>query len=310
MILVAVLFAAFASVSSLSVSVFGGTGFVGSRVAKLLVEGGADVTSISRSGSIPDWAKGADWVNSVQWKSVDFLSADAKAVDAVVGNPDCVVSCLGVVGTDPEVLRKGNGDANKNAFSSAERGGSLKRAAFVSVSSEVDACKDSWLPEFFKEYFEGKGDAEEAAQESVGGASKLCVVKPTFIYGGDSFAINPPRVTFEYGSGIEELLMLPPIKILADITPGLIKVALRPPVCVDSVAGACAKAVLDESGSPLPTLDGTVQINEYSGQSKATGLTDAITWSKGKLIDFYDWAKVEVPKAIDWTQKKIDELQK
>lgn len=131
-------------------SVFGGTGFVGSRVAKLLVEGGADVTSISRSGSIPDWAKGADWVDSVQWKSVDFLSADAKAVDAVVGNPDCVVSCLGVVGTDPEVLRKGNGDANKNAFSSAERGGSLKRAAFVSVSSEVDACKDSWLPEFFK----------------------------------------------------------------------------------------------------------------------------------------------------------------
>ena len=138
----------------------------------------------------------------------------------------------------------------------------------------------------------------------------MCVVKPTFIYGGDSFGITPPRVTFEYGSGIEELLMLPPIKILADITPGLIKVALRPPVCVDSVAGACAKAVLDESGLPLPTLDGTDEINEYSGQPKSTGLADAITWSKGKLVDFYDWAKVEVPKAIDLAQKKIDELQK
>jgi len=39
-------------------------------------------------------------------------------------------------------------------------------------------------------------------------------------------------------------------------------------------------------------------------------LTDAITWSKEKLIDFYGWAKVEVPKALDSAQKKIDELQK
>ena len=123
---------------------------MGSRVAKLLVEGGADVTSISRTGSIPDWATGSDWTQSVQWKSVDFLSADDATIDEVVGNPDCVVSCLGVIGTDPEVLIKGNGDANKIAFGSAERGGNLKRAAFVSVSSEVDACKDSWLPEFFK----------------------------------------------------------------------------------------------------------------------------------------------------------------
>ena len=131
-------------------SVFGGTGFVGSRVAKLLVEGGADVTSLSKSGSPPSWAKDSDWIDSVQWKSVDFLSADDATIDEIVGNPDCVVSCLGVIGTDPEILRKGNGDANKNAFRSAERGGNLKRAAFVSVSSEVDACKDSWLPEFFK----------------------------------------------------------------------------------------------------------------------------------------------------------------
>jgi len=50
--------------------------------------------------------------------------------------------------------------------------------------------------------------------------------------------------------------------------------------------------------------------NPQLPQPKSTGLTDAITWSKEKLIDFYGWAKVEVPKALDSAQKKIDELQK
>lgn len=142
-----------------------------------------------------------------------------------------------------------------------------------------------------------------------GDVKKLCLIKPTFIYGGTEFGLLPPRVNFEYGSGVEELLFLPPFKALADITPGLIKVALRPPVCVDSVAAACAKAALDESGS-LPVLDGTEQINAYSGQPKSTGLTDALEWSKGKLGEFYEWAKVEVPKAIDTVQNKIDEAKK
>ena len=115
-------------------------------------------------------------------------------------------------------------------------------------------------------------------------------------------------MNYEYGSGVEELLMLPPFKLLADATPGLIKVALRPPVCVDSVAGACAKAALDEGS--LPTLDGTYEINEYSGQPKSTGLTDALEWSKEQAIKFYDWAKVEVPKAIESVQAKIDESKK
>ena len=125
--------------------------------------------------------------------------------------------------------------------------------------------------------------------------------------GGTGFGLLPPRVNYEYGSGVEELLMLPPFKILADVTPGLIKVALRPPVCVDSVAGACAKAALDDSGADLPVLDGTDDINEYSGQPKSTGLTDALEWSKEQAIKFYDWAKVEVPKAVDSVQKVIDE---
>ena len=57
-------------------------------------------------------------------------------------------------------------------------------------------------------------------------------MKPTFIYGGESFGLFPPRVTDGYGSGIEELLSNGAIKALADFMPGLIKVNTpqpRPP---------------------------------------------------------------------------------
>ena len=238
--------------SSLSVTVFGGGGFTGSRVCKILVEKGAKVTSISRTGTPPKWCAGEEWTKGVDWRSADLLSADPASLDGVVGSPEAVVSCVGVIGADVEFLRRGNGDANAAAFGSAKRGGRLRRAAYVSVGSEVDACKESWLPEFFKGYFDGKLEAEKAAFEAVDGdASRVCLVKPTFIYGGTDFGLIPPRVNYEYGSGVEELLSLPPFKFLADVTPGLIKVALRPPVCVDSVAAACARAAMDESGSIL-----------------------------------------------------------
>mmetsp|Transcript_12689 Transcript_12689/g.22825 ORF Transcript_12689/g.22825 Transcript_12689/m.22825 type:complete len:317 (-) Transcript_12689:1318-2268(-) len=305
------LFSSLSPGSSLSVTVFGGGGFTGSRVCKLLVNKGASVTSISKSGTVPSWCQDEEWSSKVEWKKGDLLSADDASLDMLVGSPDAVVSCVGVVGTDPDVLLKGNGNANVAAFNSAKRGGKLQRAAYVSVGSEVDACKENWLPEFFKSYFEGKIVAEKAAIDAMGGdAKKVCLVKPTFIYGGTEFGLLPPRVNYEYGSGVEELLMLPPFKILADITPGLIKVALRPPVCVDSVAAACAKAAMDDSGADLPVLDGTEDINGYSGQPKSTGLTDGLEWSKVQAIKFYDWAKVEVPKAIDAVQSKVDESKK
>ena len=296
--------------SSLSVTVFGGGGFTGSRVCKILVDSGAEVTSVSRKGVPPKWCAGEEWTKSVAWRSADLLSDDASSLDRAVGNPDAVVSCVGVVGTDPDLLLAGNGKANVAAFDSARRGGRLRRVAYVSVGSEVDACRGGWLPEFFGGYFDGKLMAEGAAMGVVDGdATKVCIVKPTFIYGGSDFGLMPPRVNEEYGSGVEELLSLPPFQFLADVSPGLIKVALRPPVSVDSVASACARAAMDESGIVPHVLDGTVRINEYSGQPKATGLTDALVWGKEQAIRFYDWAKVEVPKAIDTVQSKIEEAK-
>ena len=132
-------------------------------------------------------------------------------------------------------------------------------AVLVSVASEVAACKET-LPDFFSGYFEGKEAAESAATS----AGTSCVVKPTFIYGGDEFGLLPPRVAAFYGSGVEELLSLPPFTFAAGKLPeggpaGLLKVALRPPVSVDAVAGACAAAAMGEASG---VLDGTAAIKQ------------------------------------------------
>jgi len=124
----------FVSASALRVTVVGGTGFVGSRVCKALVERGAEVTSISKSGCVPEWAAGEGWSGDVKWAGVDLLGGDEAAIDAAMGSPDSVISCVGLVDPDPEVLLQGNGAANVNAFAAAKRAG-VKRAVYISVAS-------------------------------------------------------------------------------------------------------------------------------------------------------------------------------
>ena len=79
-----------ASSEALKVTVVGGTGFVGTRVCKILAEKGAEVTSVSKSGTAPS----EPWASSVTWKAVDLLG-DSAALDAAMGSPDAIVSCMG-----------------------------------------------------------------------------------------------------------------------------------------------------------------------------------------------------------------------
>lgn len=296
--------------NAFSVTVVGGTGFVGSRVCKFLVESENEVkvTSVSKTGKVPDWCSSEEWTKSVSWMAADLTTANAETLDKIIGAPEAMVSCVGVVGTEPDFLLEGNGKTSQAAFASAKRGGAVKKTVLVSVASEVAACRENWLPEFFGGYFDGKQMAEEAARDAVGGeSSKICVIKPSFIYGGDSFGLLPPRVNQEYGSAVEELLSFKLIQSLADVTPGLIKVALRPPSSVDAVAAACVVAATGELSG---VLDGGSAINAATNQPAATGLTDFLQWAKENSIEFYDWAKVELPKAIEQAKGKIDEVSK
>ena len=65
--------------------------------------------------------------------------------------------------------------------------------------------------------------------------------------------------------------------------PGLLGVALRPPVNVDAVAATCAAHALGECGAT--ELDGTAAINAVAALPPARGLTNAIEAIKSKLSD-------------------------
>lgn len=254
------------------ITVLGGTGFVGSRVCKTLVKSGASVTSVSTGGRVPDWCAGDPWTEKVKWVSQDLTRGAREKMEAAIGTPDCLVSCIGTVGVDVQGLLLGNGITNKNAAAAAKKAGT-SRFVFCSVASEVVACKDGWLPAYFGGYFRGKFEAEQAFQDAAkANGGTTCIIRPTFIYGGDSFGLIPPRVSFWYGSIVEEILSLGLVQKVADILPGLLKVALRPPVSVDAVADACAASAL---GSIDGTdLDGTFAINTATGQPTATGFSD------------------------------------
>lgn len=71
-------------------------------------------------------------------------------------------------------------------------------------------------------YFEGKKRAEEAVVQSFPSSGTL--IKPTFIYGGDAFELTPPRVSDGYGAAIDTLLSSAPVRAIAGISPGPIKV--------------------------------------------------------------------------------------
>ena len=76
------------SCSALKVAVLGGSGFVGSRVCKTLVDSGANVISVSASGVAPAWAAGEPWAKSVEWKKNELTRGAREVLVESLGSPD------------------------------------------------------------------------------------------------------------------------------------------------------------------------------------------------------------------------------
>jgi len=214
------------------------------------------VTSVSKSGKVPEWCAGEAWSQSVSWRSNNLVRGPREDLEKAIGKPDAIVSCVGSIGFDTQGLLLGNGKANEEVAKAAKKAG-VKRFVYVSVSEEVAEAASDILPG----YFTGKSIAEQAILDAVG-PSGAYFIKPSFIYGGDGFGVFPPRVSTQYGAGVEGLLSNNAIQKVADVLPGfagLLKVALRPPVSVHAVAACCVRAALGliEPG----TFEGTANIN-------------------------------------------------
>jgi uncharacterized protein YbjT (DUF2867 family) len=210
-------------------------------VVDILSKAGADVFSVSKSGGGP---------GGVALDLADPASAGALA-EALQG-VDAVVSCVGFnpFGGDEAMSRAVNGDANATAAATAAEAG-VKRFVYVSVASIVrDVVGDANL---MTGYFEGKKIAESAVANAFAETDAL-VVKPSFVYGGDAFSANPPRVTQQYGEVLTKLLGSGLVKGIADKMPGAIALTLAEPVAVDTLARACAAGAV---GAAEGVADGT-----------------------------------------------------
>lgn len=231
------------------VVVVGGSGFIGSRVVRELVELGASVTSVSRSGTP---VVGDEWSQKVSWQKGDVLSDD---IGSLLAGSDAVVSTVGALGSSDD--EQANGLANERLVAAAKKAG-VKRFAYVSVFPLVgDVAKD-----VFPQYLAGKAEAEAAIRSA--NFAQATILKPTLVYGGAVFNINPPRVPTFWGSFVEAVLSTPPLRLLAGVSPAALKVALLPPVDVDTTAKALAQVALGSYSSSEFDVVGTDEIKRVA----------------------------------------------
>lgn len=203
-----------------TVLVLGSTGLVGNQVVKKLESLNINVVGTSTDG------RGGTKPLKISSPTLDESTA---RVAEIAKSVDAVISCVGSFNT-PE-------DFSINSFTGSIASAVSVPVTYISVAPEVmESVKG--LP-VLTDYMRGKAFSNTQVLKNGGS-----LIQPTFIYGGDKFGVNPPRVTSDYGKLIESLLSSSPIRGLANVTPGLIKVALEPPVSAEDVAGsAVAKAL-------------------------------------------------------------------
>lgn len=225
------------------VLVLGGTGFVGSQVVSVLRDLGVAVLATSTDGRDNTLA-------------IDLTSRnDQDRLSKVLRNEQvtAIVSCVGTINTNrDEAVNAGTG-----AIAPYAKAAGVQRFVYITVSPEVkDLAKDV---EFLQGYLRGKAFSRESVLTQFGDAAVL--IEPTFIYGGGSFETNPPRVPSFYGRFIEGLLSASPIRQVERVlSPGLLKIALEPPLPVEAVARAAVAGALGKS--PRPILDSYDNIRE------------------------------------------------
>jgi uncharacterized protein YbjT (DUF2867 family) len=136
-----------------SLLVFGGNGYVGSHVCQEALAEGIPVTSVSRSGRPSNDDR--EWVGQVHWLAADALQPETYR-DAL---RSClaVVSCVGLLSTNQDAMRRMNGDANVAIVTAAADAG-VSRVAYISAH-DYQFPGDLLV---LKGYFQGKRDAEAA----------------------------------------------------------------------------------------------------------------------------------------------------
>lgn len=277
------------------VCVFGGSGFIGSRVCRACVEklGCKSVISVSRSGGPPKWASGQAWASQVTWATGD-AAEDGVLADCMAGGVDGVISCVGLgdvleMGKDGysdmkytsdgrskrQYFYDGNGPPNQNIAAAAKSAGATK-LAYVGVAQDAENGLRGSMPGLF----EGKQAAAETAQAALGDGA--IVFGPHAVYSGQAGAFVQGLLSSGAGRGLVGLNRA--IGEMGWRGEDLVtKARLTPPVDVDELAlalGAAAVGIVDVAKSERTVyIEGGVEVVSHG---KYVDGTDAIRSLSGE----------------------------
>jgi len=162
------------------VIIYGGNGFVGTHVAKRLVEANAYAVCLSRTGHKPIHLQDEEWSSQACWSKGDASAPDSK----LLASADCLI-CL--VGSAPlptfsqasyneKVFT--NGTANANVIKAAAEAG-IKKVILLGAKIPWPLRRDSFA------YTKGKNLALNAASEfaQLSEQHTAVVLQPGMIYG-------------------------------------------------------------------------------------------------------------------------------
>lgn len=227
-----------------SIVVFGGSGFVGSKVCEEAASLGVKVTSVSRGGR-PSFASSADWASGVEWLRSDVSNDEGQWKEAL-NEATGVVSTLGAFGSNKHMYHV-CGELNIKLARAAKEAG-VARFSFISVHDFV--FPGGWQTQNFllRGYFQGKRDTETEVAKLFG--EDGVALRPGMIYGDRHVSGSMTIPLGMVGAPLEAMVSRLP-KGLASVP--IVGCAFVPPVRVEAVAKAAVMSVLDKAvpGGPM-----------------------------------------------------------
>jgi len=273
--------------------IIGGSGFLGSEIRKQLRDRGVEYVATRTSNTSTSSSSSDD---DEEFVSLDLTSPNAgeqfykllsNSIQKSSSKKVAVISAMGTIGTEKDaavnsaLVRAIEAARNVN-YDNDGTGEEEKLVVerFVMIGNTDRVRRLARKVDFLKGYASGKDEAESSLRKCFG--SRGCIIKPSFIYGGDDISLQPPRLPSNLGGLASEILGLYPIQSLADELPDALALPLAVPVSVETVASASINVALG-------IVEGYTE--ELSGEAiKMAG--SVRTWKEKRR--FGDWLRDEL----------------
>lgn len=221
--------------TSLHCVLYGGNGFVGTAIAKTLVDRGCKVSVVSRTGEMPNhlYFSGVAWAKSVDWLAGDALSPDtslvasADVVVTLIGSPPLPTMSVGA----RRLQQFTNGEPNAKVIRTAKEQGVPK---IILMAADIPV----WMQTKKFGYYMGKEQSIDAAKQFADELGwSAAILYPTGIYG--------KRHT-KSGTAIPLDWVMRPVALCQRAMPKALSSMLPPTlVSVEQVAQATADACFE-----------------------------------------------------------------